>query len=161
MAHLIIDGYNLLAAAHISTREKLISLLTTYKKNTGHNILIVFDGTHKGTVFGSKDRVAGIDIEYSPLNETADDVIIGKLNRLSHASSLIVVSSDLKIIKAAHSKHASAIQSEAFVKKLLKNPKVDQPFEKDDSIYQSKPKKGPARKLSKKQKALKRKLGHL
>src|SRR3989338_8652287 len=81
MAHILIDGYNLIAKMEgISgnlepQRERFIRKLSEYRAQKGHSITVVFDGEKGGWATESHERTLGINIVFSRLGEKADDVI--------------------------------------------------------------------------------------
>ena len=103
--HLIIDGYNLirqsdrLRRAEKFTleegRHSLIRFLTPYRERKGHRLTVVFDGWEGGSFQEERDREGGIDIIYSRKGEKADDLI----KRLAERSpdEVLVVTSDRDI----------------------------------------------------------------
>lgn len=155
MAKVIIDGYNLLALSGHKNRDALILHLSTYQKNTGHKVTVVFDGTHQGTGFGSHTFEAGVEIYFSPLTVTADDFIEELLEKKEYAG-VVVVSSDRKVQGYAKKAHCTSVESFEFSKKLSTSSRNLQTDlyggEKDETIYKQKQKKGPSKKLSKKEK---------
>ena len=116
--HLVIDGYNLLYKSWFEDRDQLIDFLSDYKKSKQiQKITLVFDGTHKGTSYGDQQFYGGIEIIYSPLNETADEVI----ERIAPGilkDHLVIVSSDRRVQKAATREGGTFLESQEFVQRL-------------------------------------------
>ncbi len=89
-AFLFVDGYNVIhswpslkkvAAKNLEkAREQLIKRLSPYQDYTGTRVKIVFDG--KGFGKPSPQIVMGLEVIFSPRNQTADSVI----ERLVYAS---------------------------------------------------------------------------
>lgn len=121
MSHIIIDGYNLLAQSDYDNREQLLKDLKQYQKVQGHKVTIIFDGTHKGTSIGDKYMEEYVEIIFSPLSVTADDMIEEFIER-KFKSNMIVVSSDRRIQKAAAAKKLSFLESKEFLFKLKYAP---------------------------------------
>lgn len=117
MSHIIIDGYNVLAQSNYQTREELLKDLKSYQKSQGHKVTIFFDGTHQGTGTGDKYMEEYVEVIFSPLMVTADDMIEEFLEK-KHKSNMIVVSSDKRIQSAAISKRVSFLESKEFLFKL-------------------------------------------
>ncbi|HLG18268.1 MAG TPA: NYN domain-containing protein [Bdellovibrionota bacterium] len=117
MTRILIDGYNLLAVTGHPDREALIRSLVEYRTVKGHQITIVFDGTHGGTGHGDHFQTGGIEVIFSPLTVSADDTIEKMLEK-PDASNWIVVSSDRRIQSAADRAHASPISLQEFAGKL-------------------------------------------
>lgn len=171
MAKLIIDGYNLLPVTMAKDRDQLLDLLKTYKKHTAHQVVVVFDGTHQGTGFGSHYHEGGVEVVFTPLTVTADDHIIEEMLPVSSASGLIVVSSDRKIQRAAEQKKATYLSSQDFAKTLVRSTvksnaakvaHMDEAFARGRDLEpeegRPKVKRGNPRKLSKKERMRKRAL---
>ena len=104
MSKVLIDGYNVLTASDFRDRDDLLLALSKYTKSKRLKITIVFDGTHAGTGSGENTRSGGVDIIFSPLTVTADEVIEELLSR-PQGGEWIVVSSDRRVQKAAVKAH--------------------------------------------------------
>lgn len=117
MSHILIDGYNLLAQSSFSSRDELLTQLKSYLKENKHQITIFFDGTHQGTGMGDKYMEEYIEIIFSPLTVTADDMMEEYLEK-KYKSNMIVVTSDRRIQKAASAKRLPYLESKEFLFKL-------------------------------------------
>ena len=172
---IIIDGYNLMYCGGFSDRDQLLEKLSHYKiqSERQHRFLIVFDGTHQGTLGGDRDFYKGIEIVFTPIKEIADDWIADYLLQHKHESaSFLVVSSDRKVQKAAQTIGSDWINSEDFGQRIEKKSKTsfadmlnnhawNEGRENLDRLYKQKPKKGNPRKLSKKEKQKRKKFKKL
>ncbi len=155
--HLIIDGYNLLHIAHPGLqgapedlqrgREQLINQLSSYRQKKPCEITVVFDGWRGGWATEKKERSKGIDLIFSKLGETADEVI--KRLVKERGSGAIVVTSDREISRYAERMSVAVIPSNQFQERLelsgLRGEGRDA-FEEEET---RKPNKGPSRRLSK------------
>jgi predicted RNA-binding protein with PIN domain len=172
--HLIIDGYNLIRQSDTFRRSEKISLeegrhallrsLSHYRRRTGHRITVVFDAWVSGSPEVERDRYGGISILYSQRGRTADDLI--KQIVQDRREALVVVTSDRDIADFAARRGAPAIASPEFEARLLeaetgknrsgRNGEPDRDGEPGDraQVPLGTKKKGPARRLSKKQKAV-------
>ncbi|MFH1017794.1 MAG: NYN domain-containing protein [Pseudomonadota bacterium] len=155
MARVLIDGYNLLPVTGLSGRDRLIARLVRYHREKGHAVTIVFDGTRGGTGTGDLQHEAGVEILFSPLTVTADDLIEQILAR-SAAGVWVVVSSDRRIQSAARRARASFLSSEEFARRIGDTIKTqtlsdESPWFEGRSVEppRPQPKKGPSKKLSK------------
>lgn len=113
-ASVIIDGYNLIGTMHRDlqkARKNLILKLSEYKKRTGNNITVVFDGWKEGGASEHVSTEGGIRIIFSPIGKTADAVIAGMLSK---AAESIVVSSDRQVQSSAWAKGAVPVESDIF-----------------------------------------------
>lgn len=165
--HIIVDGYNLIRQSDAlrsaerrsleEGRKALVSALAQYKRARGHRITVVFDGWVGGSPQEERDLAGGVAIIYSRLGEKADEVI----KRLVAAGSeeLLVVTSDREVASFAVRRGKAAIASPDFAARLdrIASGEIDAgPPEEDDgdgSAARGGKGKGPARRLSKQQRA--------
>lgn len=140
---LLIDGYNLLRviqrqeAMAALDEAGLIRILTEYLRRTRNRGQIIFDG------IGPPDKtgLAGftnIEVFFSGSFRDADTLIEEKIQTCTAPRSLVVISSDLRLVAAAKRRKAVAVRSETFwemVGKLLeKEPPRPEPKEKRQGI---------------------------
>ena len=162
--HIIIDGYNLIRqSSDLSNldrqdiqqgREALVDMLAAYKKIKSHHITVVFDGTGAPPYSQQRDRQKGISIIYSRTGETAD-AVIKKMARREKQKAL-VVSSDQEITRSAASSGAATINANDFESKLAMSLYEDGAETDSDENEGWKPttkKKGPKRRLSRRQRS--------
>lgn len=124
--HLIIDGYNLLAAVERSggnanrqsetAREALLRDLAAYRQRKGHALTVVFDGWQQGQPIEGREHRAGVQVIYSRRGERADQVI-QRLAR-DYGSDCAVVSSDHEIVNHATAHGAFVMSAREFAGKL-------------------------------------------
>ena len=171
--HIIIDVYNLIRrSARFSAldrqdlqvgREALVDALAAYKKIKAFQITVVFDGTAAGPGLPHRDKLKGIVVHYSRHGETADAVI--KRMARSQRQKITVVSSDLDIAGYAAANGAGVISAEEFENRMLMAQLMDADgvAESDSSAEHplSTKKKGPARRTSRRQRKMQRKIGKL
>lgn len=143
-------------------RNKLIDILVEYRKRTGHHIVVVFDGWKAGGATESSSVRGGVRIIYSRLGEKADSVIKRVVS--TERREWIVVSSDREIASHAWSLGSTPLPSEEFVPFLGSHGQGDP--EKDwgegeDEEEERASRTGNPKKLSKKERAVKRALGKL
>jgi len=168
--HVIIDGYNvirqssqlqILDALDLQAgREALLELLARYRGRSHHWITVVFDGWQHGDLKESRDQHQGIMIIYSRRGERADEVI----KRLLHQERerALVVTSDREIQVCAEHVKASWIHAGQFeLSYLHPSGAPDHEGEVDPSSTRGTHKKGPARRLSKRQRQLQQRLKKL
>lgn len=165
--HLIIDGYNLIrqsdtlrSCERISLeagRQALVRSLAAYRRAKGHRITVVFDGWMGGSPQEERDRAGGVEILYSRRGEKADELIKRLLTQ--GGEEILVVTSDREIAHFAARRGKTAVASPAFAAILEGaaagpaaglRPKRD---EEDDARQGKAKKKGPARRLSREQRA--------
>jgi predicted RNA-binding protein with PIN domain len=170
--HIIIDGYNLIRQSkHLrlldlqnmqSGREALVDMLAAYKKLKPHRITVVFDGTHALYPAPPRDRIKGISIVFSRSGESADTVI--KRLARKERERVLVVSSDRDVVHAAASYGAATIGAEKFEDTIaMAVPRHNGEGDDNDlgGWIPTTKKKGPAKKLPKKQRKNKIKIGKL
>jgi hypothetical protein len=138
----------------------LIESLIEYKKKKGHNITVVFDGWKTGGALENHSVIGGIRVIYSRLGEKADSVIRRIIS--SEKRGWVVVTSDRDIAVHAWTSGSVPISSEDFTNAIEKmNTEKSIVYEVDDEEYIQTSRKGSPRKLSKKEKAIKRVLSKL
>ncbi len=119
MAHVLIDGYNLMGVSHKDlekARENLIHRLEGYCSMKGHDLTIVFDGWKEGEPFESVIQQGTVTVIYSKRGETADAVIERILREKK--KSWIVITSDRAVADFAWSVGYASVSSQEFEKKL-------------------------------------------
>lgn len=156
---LIIDGYNLLHSGRILTnlnpielqweRDRLIEKLSLYRQTRPLEIIVVFDGWQGGWREEKHEKKRGIELIYSKLGEKADEVI----KRLVRArgSGAIVITSDREISKYAERLSVPIITSEQFLEKLKRVNFRESITGEEEEEQRELKKKGPSRRLSKKE----------
>jgi predicted RNA-binding protein with PIN domain len=140
----------------------LIESLIEYRKKKGHDITVVFDGWKTGGALENHSVIGGIRVIYSRLGEKADFVIRRIIS--SEKRGWIVVTSDRDIATHAWTSGAVPISSEDFMNAMEKRhieKKVLYEGENEDEEYVKPSRKGSPRKLSKKEKAIKKVLSKL
>lgn len=170
--HIIIDGYNLIRQSNDLSaldrqdmqlgRETLVDMLAAYKKVKAHRITVVFDGIGAPLHSQQRDHQKGISIIFSHNGESADAVIKKMAHR--ERQKVLVVSSDLEIVQSAASSGAATISAGEFEDKLAMSIYMDDVETDRDENWGWKPttkKKGPRRRLSKRQRTNKAKIRKL
>ncbi|MDH3797471.1 MAG: NYN domain-containing protein [Desulfobacterales bacterium] len=160
--HIIIDGYNLIRqSTTLSTldqqdimlgREALVDMLAAYRKIKPHRITVVFDGRSSPVFSPQRNRLKGIALRFSRSGESADDVI----KRMAHKEreKALVVSSDREVADSAAANGAATISSQEFEAKIEMAAHFDSPIgeaEESQGWTPTTRKKGPSRRLPKKQ----------
>ncbi len=171
--HIVIDGYNLIRQSRQFSnldrqdlqagREALVEALSAYKRTKSHTITVVFDGHTALPGMPRRDRLKGIEMRYSRPGELADTVI--KRMAAREKEKLLVVSSDNEIVRFAAQKGAATISASEFEERLMMAQYmalkgVTEPSEATGWQPTTK-KKGPARRLSKRQRKMRRKINKL
>ena len=160
--HIIIDGYNLIRQSpHLKRldhqdiqlgRQTLLEELAAYKKRKHHRITVVFDGANAPVFTQQQDRIKGIDIQFSRAGESADTII--KRMAAREKEKALIVSSDRDIVVFAMAQGAAVISSLHFGEKIAQTaPTPDGSSDSLDakSWNPSTKKKGPSRRLSKRE----------
>ena len=160
--HIIIDGYNLIRqSATLSRldqqdimlgRDALVDMLAAYRKVKPHRITVVFDGHHSPAFSQKRDQKKGVAIRFSSRGESADDLI--KRMAIKDREKALVVSSDLEVANSAAAHGAATISAAQFEGKVAMAVQLDgMEIEAEDreGWTPTTKKKGPARRLSKKQ----------
>ena len=171
--HLIIDGYNLLAAMagcgslmapqSEMAREALLRDLAAYRRRKGHAVTVVFDGWQHGQPIEGREHRAGVQVIYSKRGERADQVI-QRLAR-EYGADCAIVSSDHEIVNNARAHGAFVMGAREFSDKIrlraepggmLVNKELD--TGDDLMLRRTSKKKGNPRKLPKAQRQRSRQL---
>ncbi len=160
--HLIIDGYNLLHAGRSPTgmtssdlqrkRDQLIHELFRYRQMKPCEVTVVFDGWQGGWNSEKRERVKGLELIFSKLGEKADEVI--KRLVQEQGSAAVVVTSDRDIAKYAERRAAAVVPSDRFRERLELSANMRPKSEKEneeEALASPGKRKGPARRLSKKE----------
>ncbi|MFN3396460.1 MAG: NYN domain-containing protein [Thermodesulfovibrionales bacterium] len=164
------DGYNLIGIYHRdleAERNKLIERLIRYRGSKGHSIVLVFDGWRSGGIKEEQIEKGGIRIIYSRLGEKADSVIKRIIS--TERKEWIVITSDRDIVAEAWRCGSTPVSSEVFYERLMAEDKPRASgigFEAEDKeleyyVLPSTSPKGNPRRLSKKDKAIKRAISKL
>jgi hypothetical protein len=127
----LIDGHNLipkvpgLSLKAIDDEMQLVEKLQEFCRQRGKQVEVFFDKAPPG---GRRVRVFGpVTARFVRQGTTADDAIVGRLNKLGRsARNWTVVSSDRQVIAAAKAKHAKSMPSEEFAV-LLTGTLSDEP----------------------------------
>jgi len=171
--HIIIDGYNLIRQSRQLSildrqdlqlgRETLLEMLAAYKKIKRHRMTVVFDGTDAYDLFRQRDHVKGVAVLFSRQGETADTVI--KRMAAKEKEKALVVSSDREVTGFAEARGAAVMGSPDFMDKLhmaaLFSQKGVSPEEEMNGWKPTTRKKGPSRRLSKKERKNRRRVEKL
>ncbi len=170
--HILIDGYNLLHSLrpifHLNPiqlqweRERLIQQLSSYRQSRSCAITVIFDGWQGGSLIERREKQKGIEIVYSKIGEKADEVIKRLIRE--KGSGAIVVSSDREIAKFASRFSVAVVSSEKFqekLKRLESKREEEMGKEGEEEGYEDSKKKGPSRRLSKKERRLREALRRL
>ncbi len=160
--HIIIDGYNLIRQSKTLSaldqqdimlgREALVDRLAAYRKIKPHRITVVFDGRHSPILSVQSNRQNGISMRFSRRGESADDVIKRMAGR--EREKALVVSSDREVADSAACCGAATISARQFEARITMAANLDSPIgEAEDSSgwTPTTKKKGPSRKLPKRQ----------
>lgn len=163
--NIVIDGYNLIRqSAYLSAlesisleegRKGLLRLLSAYKRAKGHSVTVVFDGWRSDNFGQSRDRIGGVNVIYSERGEKADDVIKRIADKMR--GKVVVVTSDRGIASFAERRGVAVVTSPEFEIKVRDgSPATDTGTEicdgdEDAGERAGTKKKGPSRRLSKKE----------
>jgi predicted RNA-binding protein with PIN domain len=137
----------------------LIDSLIEYKKKKGHDITVVFDGWKTGEAQENHLVIGRIKVIYSRIGEKADSVIKRIIS--SDRREWIVVTSDREIANHAWASNSIPISSEDFLKTIERDNPSCFDEEESEEEYIKPRRKGNPRKLSKKEKAVRRALSKL
>lgn len=172
--HVIVDGYNLIRRSPVMSsidrsalelgRESLIDRLAAYKRLKGCSITVVFDAAGGDPFSAGRDQRKGIRIKFSRGGETADAVIKRMAGREKERA--VVVTSDRDVADFSASQGAAVIGSSEFEKKLEEAEYMNvkglcSESDEEEGWTPETRKKGPGKKLPKKKRRNRRKIGKL
>ena len=163
--HVVIDGYNLIRqSATLSAQEELslelgrdalLERLRQYKRVRSHRITVVFDAANKPLLAEQRSQHKGIRIIYSGQGETADTVI--KRICQKEGEKVLLVTTDRELASYAEARGSVAMDSEDFEARmemvLYADAKGVGEEDEEERWHPDKGtrKKGPAKRLSKKE----------
>ena len=158
--HLLIDGYNLLYVGRSliqinaidlqRERDRLIDKISVYRRQKPCEITVVFDGWQGGWVTEKRELRKGIELVFSKRDEKADEVI--KRMAMAKGAGVMVITSDREIARFAERLSVSVIPSDQFLDRLEKAAfRPQEGSLQDEEGERGEKKKGPSRKLSKKE----------
>lgn len=161
--HLIIDGYNLLLVGRsqirldsidlLGERDRLVGQLARYRQTKPCDITVVFDGWQGGWSEEKKERKKGIELIFSKRGEKADEVVKRLIRETG--SGATVITSDREISNYANRLAATVIPSDQFRKKMEIPPgRIEKDAEEDEERDRGMKRKGPSRRLSKKERRM-------
>jgi predicted RNA-binding protein with PIN domain len=171
--HIAIDGYNLIRQSPYfsaldqqdlqSGREALVDSLAVYKKIKRFAITVVFDGAEAPAGMVRRDRVKGIELRYSRPGELADAVI--KRMAAREKQNLLVVSSDNEVADYAQSMGSTVCSAPEFAQRLAMARFMDgegaEAAEDGSGWHPTTTKKGPSRRLPKRQRKMAKRISKL
>ena len=171
--HIIIDGYNLIRQSPTLSRldrqdieagrETLVTHLAAYRKVKRHPVTVVFDGVNAPAFSRDRDRVRGIEVRYSRRGELADTVI--KRMAAREREKALVVSSDGEVVVFAAARGCATISSREFEEKMNMAAYMDlkgaEETEDTGRGRETTRKKGPRRRLPKKERRNRKRIAKL
>jgi predicted RNA-binding protein with PIN domain len=175
--HIIIDGYNLIRQSDTlrrfektsleEGRKALIRFILPYRQAKNHRITVVFDGWKTGSSMEVRDREGGMNVIYSRRGEKADDVI--KKIAESSGEEILVVTSDRDIASFVERRGGTAVPSrdfEAIVGMKSRETRAtsgiaEDKVDDDDSEPPGNRKKGPAKRLSRRERDYRKRIQKL
>lgn len=118
---IVIDGYNLIRRIPElkeidrtdlqEGRTVLLEMLATYRSGKGHRIMVVFDGADAVHLGGSREKIRGITVRFSPRGISADSVILDAIRK---KEADVLVSADRVLTEAASRDGVTAVSPELF-----------------------------------------------
>lgn len=151
---ILVDGYNLIGSDKGLTntlepkRNQLIQKLSTYSRERGYPVTVVFDGWRGGWARESEQKSGGVQIIFSRLGEKADEVI--KRLAKEWGSGCVVATSDRELRNWIEARGAVSIPAGEFLAKLASpGRETSLALEPPESAARDRGKKGNPRRLSK------------
>lgn len=120
---IVIDGYNLLRAVFyrekgklLRQRAQLISLLSSYREDKGHEIVLVFDGGH--ATHALREVHGGVTVIFSGQKRSADDWIIEYIDRTDN-QEVMLITRDRQIIDKTRRESVDSLDVVDFYKLVV------------------------------------------
>jgi len=162
MLRILIDGYNFILQSPAygpmarrdleAGRDALIKDLSRYRKMKGYALTVVFDGGLLLPPWGGGGKQWGVEVVFSPPSKTADEIIKRLVGQ--KGGTVLVVTSDRELALSCERQGATVISAGEFENRLKKALSAETEVEiRDDTDQPSRGtvKKGPSRRLSKKE----------
>ncbi|MBI3821068.1 MAG: NYN domain-containing protein [Planctomycetes bacterium] len=130
-ASYIIDGYNLIHALGMiqhnmdrggleQSRRKLLDFLVEGFGEDAPHVTVVFDAKQAPRGVARQQQFHGLQVHFAPKDQSADDWIETLIADAAHPRTLVVVSDDMRLQKAAERRGASAWSHDALLDFLEK-----------------------------------------
>ena len=127
MAHVIVDGHNLIHAwAELAeilrssewlAREALVDSLERYQDATGENVTVIFDAPERAQKVDSQTGFRGnVEVVYAPRPGGADAAIERRVFQAADPLEVLVVSGDRAVLQYAFGKGARTMDAREFEK---------------------------------------------
>jgi len=140
----IIDGHNLLHSTKKTNPEgepisdiALCRVVSSFLQATDQKGQIIFDGTGPPEK-QAFDYIQNLEVVFAGRGTDADSVIEDKIRINTAPRRLTIVSSDRRLVKAARSRRAETVKSEAFweivQKQLRRKAKFKEPQQKRQGL---------------------------
>ncbi|MDA8169021.1 MAG: NYN domain-containing protein [Nitrospiraceae bacterium] len=157
-ARLLIDGYNITGTSHKNLEKERLELterLIEYRKRTGNEVCVVFDGWGGRSHEETREVRGGVNIIYSRIMEKADEVIKRMLEK---TEGMILVSSDRELADYAWGHGSVPVASGLFYDRLLSGGgDPEEEWEEDDApVFKGRGKNALSRREKAVQRALRR-----
>lgn len=122
----LIDGYNLIHALGMiqkqmdrggleASRQKLLDFLSQAFGPASAQVTVVFDAKHAPRGISRTQQFQGLAIRFAPKQQSADDLIETLIAEHAAPKTLVVVSNDMRLQKAAARRGAQAWSHEVFL----------------------------------------------
>lgn len=123
----VLDAYNIIFSGGIasrhcdgdqlaSARHQLIHIASRLRAKTRARIKVFFDGGEEGAHHPRRHTEGGVEIIFSEVDSSADDDIIEHLRRTTGTRTLVVVSDDNAVKRAARRARAKSMGTAQFLK---------------------------------------------
>ena len=164
---ILVDGYNFIGFSGGLTgdlkgeRDRLIGQLAEYQKIRGIPVCVIFDAWKEGLLSQHVEHRNGVEIIFSRLGETADQVIIRLIRKLGE--QCVVVSGDREIVQVAARSGSTSVSPREFRLKLDEASRTDLVEEETEEgrLPDGNRKRGNPNRLSKKERMKRSKLKKL
>lgn len=125
--HVVIDGNNLLHAMHAHApvaavgRETMVKIIERWAKRHTDDVTLVFDGPAPKGGLRKQMSSRRIDVQFAA-PQSADDVIIALVKRVSRPDTVCVVTDDTAIRYEARQRRCRHTDNVTFVRELFADP---------------------------------------
>ena len=125
----ILDGYNVIGKMEdmsLSSANKESTFIDwlRHRIKKGMHVMVIFDGQNEFITFPTKEKLPGITVIHTSVDQTADDYIKENIFTKSQSKNAVVVTSDRDILYHAKQAKVKGMSSEDFLAFISKEKRA-------------------------------------